>query len=165
VPHPKYTANVNWPERMARFNGRPRYAYATGAHVGPYLAAADLLVTDHSTVGFEFALLDRPILVFDAPQLLAFARINPEKWAQLRGMADVVHRVTDLPDAVARAFADPGRHRAARREITEALFAYPGRATERALRLVYDLLELQHPASRRVRVAPDVRGIRDEVGA
>jgi hypothetical protein len=165
VPHPKYTANIHWPARLARFDGRPRYAYATGAHVGPYLAAADLLVTDHSTVGFEFALLDRPILVFDAPELLAFARINPEKWAQLRGMADVVHRVSELPDAVARALADPRRHRAARRDVTEALFAYPGRATERALKLVYDLLELEHPASRGVRVAPDVRGVRDEVEA
>jgi hypothetical protein len=165
VPHPKYTANIHWPARLARFDGRPRYAYATGAHVGPYLAAADLLVTDHSTVGFEFALLDRPILVFDAPELLAFARINPEKWAQLRGMADVVHRVSELPDAVARALADPRRHRAARRDVTEALFAYPGRATERALKLVYDLLELEHPASRGVRVAPDVRAVRDEVEA
>ncbi|MGH8186278.1 MAG: CDP-glycerol glycerophosphotransferase family protein, partial [Steroidobacteraceae bacterium] len=55
VPHPKYTGNVNWLQRLARFEKHPRYAYATGAHAGPYLAAADLLVTDHSTIGFEFA--------------------------------------------------------------------------------------------------------------
>jgi hypothetical protein len=70
VPHPKYTANIDWPERLARFTGRPRYAFATGAHAGPYLAASDLMVTDHSTIGFEFALLDRPLVVFDAPDLL-----------------------------------------------------------------------------------------------
>ena len=44
--------------------------------ITPLLAAADLLVTDHSTVGFEFALLDRPLIVFDAPDLRAAARID-----------------------------------------------------------------------------------------
>ena len=50
----------------------------------PLLAAADVMVTDHSSVGFEFLVLDRPLLVFDAPELPRAARINPEKIALLR---------------------------------------------------------------------------------
>ena len=155
VPHPKYTSDVDWPARLARFASRARYAYATGAHVGPYLAAADVLVTDHSTVGFEFALLDRPIVVFDAPDLLQFARINPEKWMQLRGMADVVSRVEDLPDVLSRALASPRRHSAERRAVAQALFAYPGHATERALQVVYRLIEL--PIVPETRAVPAAR--------
>jgi hypothetical protein len=145
VPHPKYTANVDWPARLARFTGRPRYAFATGAHAGPYLAAADVMVTDHSTVGFEFALLDRPLVVFDAPDLLEQARINPDKWRALRNMADIARTAEELPAVVSRALAAPGRHAAARRTTSQALFAHAGRSTARALDVVYELLELPPP--------------------
>ncbi len=168
VPHPKYTDGVDWPARLARFLTEPRYAYGTGAHVGPYLTAADALVTDHSTVGFEFALLDRPIIVFDAPDLLHFARINPEKWRQLRDMADVVSRVEDLPGTLSRALASPGRHSVVRRATTQALFAHAGHATERALNLVYDLIALPMAPGREARTVrniPEVRNARDEVQA
>ena len=161
VPHPKYTGNVDWIGRLARFDGRPRYAFATGGHAGPYLAASDLMITDHSTIGFEFALLDRPLIVFDAPDLLEHARINPAKWEQLRGMADVVARVEDLPGALARAFAEPARHAAARRDATRELFAHAGRATERALAVVYELLDLE-PAKRPIPI--DRRAERRDAG-
>jgi hypothetical protein len=149
VPHPKYTADVDWRQRLARFNGRRRYAFATGAHAGPYLAAADLMVTDHSTVGFEFALLDRPLVIVDAPDLLAHARINPDKWQQLRQISDVARTTGELGDVVDRAFANPRRHAAARRATSQKLFAHAGRATDRALAVVYDLLDLT-PAPRPV---------------
>ena len=165
VPHPKYTDHVDWPARLQRFQDQPRYAYATGAHIGPYLAAADLLITDHSTVGFEFALLDRPIVVFDAPDLLQFARINPEKWHQLRGMADIVGSVTDLPAVVSTALSSPQRHAAARRAATQALFAYAGHATTRALNVVYELLELEPALLPDVPLVRNAREVRDEVRA
>jgi len=142
VPHPKHTAGIDWRARLARFNGLPRYAFAEGAHAGPYLAAADALITDHSTIGFEFALLDRPIVVFDAPDLLRHARINPDKWRLLRGMADLARDVAELPAVLDRALALPERHAAARQRVSRSLFAFRGRATERALQVVYELLEL-----------------------
>jgi hypothetical protein len=157
VPHPKYTDGIDWPERLRRFLNRPRFAFAAGAHAGPYLSAADLLVTDHSTIGFEFALLDRPLIVFDAPDLLQFARINPDKWHQLRGMADVVGTATALPDAVALALAAPHRHADARRDTTQPLFAHAGHATEQALSVVYQLLDLV-PAGRARRAVSNVAG-------
>jgi len=159
VPHPKYTDNVDWRPRLARFNGRPGYAFVTSADVGPFLAAADLMVTDHSTTGFEFALLDRPIVVFDSPELLQHARINPDKWRELRGMADIARDVAELPAVVARALASPLRHSAARQAAARSLFAYPGQATARALAVVYDLLELEPPDH--VRDVREVRVVRE----
>ena len=139
-PHPKFTGGVDWRRRLARFEGHPGYAFATSPHAGPYLTAADVLVTDHSTVGFEFALLDRPIVVFDAPGLLDAARIAPERWQQLRAMSDVVTTAEDLPAAVRRALGSPGRLSELRRATAQALFAHAGEATERALAIVYALL-------------------------
>jgi hypothetical protein len=158
VPHPKYTANIDWRGRLARFAGRSNYAFATGAHAGPYLVAADLMITDHSTIGFEFALLDRPLVVFDAPDLLEQARINPDKWRQLRDMADIARTAGELPAIVGGALADRKRHAATRRATSQALFAHAGHSTERALEVVYELLEL--PAREQVRGVHQVYEVR-----
>jgi CDP-glycerol glycerophosphotransferase (TagB/SpsB family) len=141
VPHSTYTNGVDWPARFGRFDGHQRFVLARVADASPLLAAADVLVTDHSTVGFEFALLDRPIVVFDAPRLLAAARIDPGKWALLRSMADVVTSRSHLGDAIERALQAPARLATARRQAHE-LFAHAGSATERALIEAYRLLHL-----------------------
>jgi hypothetical protein len=156
VPHRTYTAGVDWPERLARFEAHPRFALARMADAGPLLAAADLMVTDHSTVGFEFAALDRPIVVFDAPRLLAAARIDPGKWALLRSMADVVTSAEQLVSAVDRALRTPARLAPARRQA-RALFANAGSATERALAEVYGLLNLT-PFRPTAAAVPSLRG-------
>jgi CDP-Glycerol:Poly(glycerophosphate) glycerophosphotransferase len=145
TPHPKYTDGIDWPARLAAFESSPRFALARRADIGPLLSAANLLVTDHSTVGFEFALLDRPIVVYDAPDLQAAARIDAARWAQLRSMADVVSSPEALAPAVDTALAAPALKHEARRSA-HALFANAGRATEVALDVVYELLEVKRPA-------------------
>jgi CDP-glycerol glycerophosphotransferase (TagB/SpsB family) len=141
VPTDKHTNGIDWPARLARFESHPRFAFARMADSGPCLSAADVLVTDHSTVGFEFALLDRPLVVFDAPDLKHAARIDSEKWMRLRSMSDVVTSTAQLSIAVNRAFAEPERWRDERRSAHD-LFAFVGAATNRALDVVYELLEL-----------------------
>lgn len=143
VPHPRYTGGVDWPVRMERWRSFPRFAFVRDADVAPYLSAADVLVTDHSTVGFEFAALDRPVIVFDAPDLLTAARIDPDKWALLRSMATVV----DTPAALAGALEQPDDGRTEARRRARDLFAFPGAATPRAIALVYDLLRCDSAAS------------------
>ncbi len=153
VPTTKYTNGVDWPARLAPFAANPRFALARTADAVPLLSAADLLVTDHSTVGFEFALLDRPLVVFDAPQLKEVARIDDGKWTLLRSMADIASSADELAALVARALRDPQRLAEARRQA-HTLFAYAGTATQRALDVLYELLELEgrpaadrHPAT------------------
>ena len=145
--HPKHTGGIDWPVRLAAFESNPRFVLARGPDAGPLLSAADVLVTDHSTVGFEFALLDRPIVVYDAPELKAAARIDAERWELLRSMAHVVNEPDTLRHAVMAAMVHPSRRREERRQA-RSLFAFPGRATERAMAAVYELLELE-PMSRR----------------
>jgi len=103
------------------------------------------MITDHSSIGFEFYLLDRPLVVFDAPDLVEVARINPEKVALLRSGA----RVVRTAEEVGKAAIDELRHRdrlsAARRAIAREMFHEPGTATARAVTMVYELLELPVP--------------------
>jgi hypothetical protein len=144
VPTAKYTEGVNWPERLARFADAPGFALVRDPDASPCLAAADVLVTDHSTVGFEFALLDRPVIVYDAPQLKHVARIDEGKWTLLRSMADVVQTPAQLVEAARRALEQPERLREERRQA-HTLFAFAGTATDRALATVYELLALDRP--------------------
>jgi hypothetical protein len=144
IPDPRHTDRIDWPRRLAPYERSGRLRLARTADASPFLAASNVLVTDHSTVGFEFALLDRPLVVFDAPDLLDAARIAPERWHALRQMADVVRTTSELAEAVRSALSNPGRLRT-RRHGARALFAHPGVATGRALEEVYHLLDLPQP--------------------
>lgn len=140
-PDPRYTAGVDWRARMRAIERAGRICYVEGADASPLLAAADLMVTDHSSVGFEFLVLDRPLIVFDAPELPATARINPEKVDLLRSAATVVRSAGELPEAVAAALTAPARLSARRRDVAEAMFHDAGGATRRAVALARELLD------------------------
>ena len=143
-PDPRYSAGIDWRARfVAMAAAAPRrIAFASGPDVSPLLAAAQLLVTDHSSAGFEYLVLDRPLIVFDAPDLAAAARINPDKIALLRSAATVARNVEEVTRAAAGALADPARLTDARRRVAQEMFFDPGRATARAATLVRGLLAL-----------------------
>src|SRR6185295_7007347 len=106
---------------------------------------ADALVTDHSSVGFEYMLLDRPVVVVDCPELLVNARISQHKVSLLRSGADVVG-ADGAAAAVRLALANPGRFSERRRAIADELFYCPGGAARRAAESIYDILALEQPA-------------------
>jgi CDP-Glycerol:Poly(glycerophosphate) glycerophosphotransferase len=140
-PDPRYSGGVDWRERLSRFSG-PGFLLADGGDSTPYVLASDLMVTDHSSIGFEFCALDRPLIVFDTPDLIEVARINPLKVQLLRSAAIVVSNPTELAAAVRDSLASPGARSPARQRASAEVFYRPGGATARALRLVYELLDL-----------------------
>jgi CDP-glycerol glycerophosphotransferase len=145
------SAGVDWAQRLAVYRAHPRVRVVREADASPLLVLADALVTDHSSIGFEFMLLDRPLIVVDCPELLEHAQIPPARVSQLRAAADVVGAAGDVPDAVAAGLGDPGRHSRARRETAEAMFYRAGTATDRAVTLIYDWLGLPAPVPREAR--------------
>jgi CDP-glycerol glycerophosphotransferase (TagB/SpsB family) len=100
------------------------------------------MVTDHSTIGFEFFLLDRPLIVFDVPKLIETARINPERVRELRSAARVVGSVDELTEAARDARERPHALSVERQRVAAAMFHAPGGATDRAVAAAYDLLAL-----------------------
>jgi hypothetical protein len=131
----------DWRARISSYDGG-RIHVAGGANASPYMLAADVLITDHSSVGFEFMLLDRPILVLDCPELIEHARINPDKVDLLRSAADVVSSPDAIAPALERALLNPASHGTRRRAIAEELFYCPGGASGRAAACIYELLSL-----------------------
>ncbi|HVJ27744.1 MAG TPA: hypothetical protein VM493_09370, partial [Vicinamibacterales bacterium] len=78
---------------------------------------------------------------FDAPELQAAARINPEKIALLRSSATVVHEVNELAGAIRTELESPGRLSQDRHTVADAMFHDPGKATARAVALARELLD------------------------
>jgi CDP-glycerol glycerophosphotransferase len=160
-PDAKYSGGIDWRGRLSRIEQPGRVVLRDDADASALLAAADLMVTDHSSIGFEFCLLDRPLIVFDAPDLAEVARINPERIAALRSAARVVSDPTELGRVALEELAHRGRRSAARAAVARTLFHDPGRATERALTLVYELLELPRPCAAAVTARqPEPLGVR-----
>jgi CDP-glycerol glycerophosphotransferase (TagB/SpsB family) len=141
-PDPRYNAGIDWRSRFRALAASEagRVAFTEAPDASPLLAVADLMVTDHSSIGFEYVVLDRPLLIYDAPELPSAARINPEKIVLLRSAATVASTPEELSHLAAAALREPHRLSNARRRVARELFHDPGHATERSLQLVRALL-------------------------
>jgi hypothetical protein len=141
-PRPQYSGGIDWQGRLTALLDRPATKLATGANIAPCLAAADVMITDHSSAGFEYLLLDRPLVRIDVPDLIRQANVHPD---YVRLLADASHNVTTAVEAAAavdEALAQPGALSVTRRQVAADLFYRPGTATARCARALYDLLQL-----------------------
>jgi CDP-glycerol glycerophosphotransferase (TagB/SpsB family) len=141
-PRPFYSGGIDWPGRLrVLMAGRTGHLVAD-ADICPYLVAADVMITDHSSAGFEYLLLDRPLVRIHLPDLLRAANANDE---YVRLLADAAHSVegsSAAVDAVEQGLADPPARSASRRHVAGDLFYRAGTATTRAVSELYDVMEL-----------------------
>ncbi|HSM59928.1 MAG TPA: CDP-glycerol glycerophosphotransferase family protein [Longimicrobiales bacterium] len=122
----------------------------TDFDIVPWLFAADLLVTDASSVSSEYSLLDRPMVFLDVPDLIRAAEANKkgrfdlDTWGRHAG---VVARWPDQAvEAVEWSLENPEAHGSIRRAMAEDLFYHPGNATEAGVRWTLAELGLRPPA-------------------
>lgn len=133
--HPK-NVDIDWFARLARFDGA-HCRIVREADIVPMMAAADLLLSDASSAANEYALLDRPIVFLDTPQLIDNASrvdhsmLDLATWGRRAGSA-VVARPGQVCGAVRRSLEHPGEKSALRRALVSDLFYNPGRATDAA---------------------------------
>ncbi|HVL68577.1 MAG TPA: CDP-glycerol glycerophosphotransferase family protein [Vicinamibacterales bacterium] len=142
-----YSGGVDWVARLQPLLVPGRAVIAPGHDISPYLVAADVMVTDHSSAGFEYLLLDRPIVRIHRPALLQAANVHPDYAELLASVAESVDDARGVMDATVRALADPSARSGRRREVAEDLFHLPGTATSRAVAELYDVLELEPQAA------------------
>jgi hypothetical protein len=138
----RYSGGVDWAAAIAPLLRGRTGVVAPGHDITPYLVAADVMVTDHSSAGFEFLLRDRPIVRIDRPELIASANIHPDYVALLASVSESVSSSSAVVAALERALSTPDDLREVRRTVAEDLFYRPGGATARAVRQLYEAIEL-----------------------
>jgi CDP-glycerol glycerophosphotransferase (TagB/SpsB family) len=144
------SGGIDWAARLSRFESHDRIRIAREADGCPFLVAADAMVSDHSSIAFEYMLLDRPIVVIDRPELLVKAGISADKVHRLRAAADVARDACEMVRAIVQGLGNPNRFSAERRRTASELFHQPGTATTRALDMIYQMIDLPAPADQPV---------------
>jgi len=135
--HPKNT-DIDW-AREIRHLESDRVRLVTDPDVVPYLHAADLLLTDASSVSVEYSLLDRPIVFLDVPELLQDVverggALDLDTHGRKAGL--VIQRPEEVVGAIAESFAHPERGSRERRAMARDIFHDPGGATDRVTGVV-----------------------------
>lgn len=125
---------------------------ATHSNVAPLLVAADALISDASSVAYEFCLRDRPIIFVDVPELLAeraaMSTNAMDENTHGRRMGRIVKTTAELKEAIAHALAHPGELSAERRAAAAHLFHEPGTATARCAKALMELAGIPAAAPR-----------------
>jgi hypothetical protein len=142
----RYSGGIDWVARLQPLLVPGRGVIAPGHDISPYLVASDLMITDHSSAGFEFLLLDRPIVRIRRPALIDLANIHKDYVELLASVSDSVNVVDEAIAAVERAMLDPSARGADRRAVAADLFYRPGGATRRSVEALCELIELEPAA-------------------
>lgn len=137
------SGGVDWGARLEPILQRFGGVLAAGANSSPYLSAADIMITDHSSVGFEYLLLDRPLIRIHVPELIQNTDIEPSYVDLLASASTSVTNIEETVAAVERGFLAGRDKSAARVAVANEMFYKPGTATDRAVNELYELMELK----------------------
>jgi CDP-glycerol glycerophosphotransferase (TagB/SpsB family) len=140
-----HSGGKDWGCRMKPILRKYRGHLAQESDICPYLVAADVLITDHSSVGFEYLLLDRPVIRIEMPELIAHTDIHQDYVRMLEDVSITVRNVQQAVQAIDEALASPQQKSSARQQVAKELFYQPGTATARAVQELYQVLELDPP--------------------
>lgn len=138
-PHPhicdRHPEWMGWWRDIAKVDPDFHLIADPSVDIVPYLLAADVLVSDASSVTYEFLALDRPIILLKNPDReLDAQRFDADgiEW-QWRDLGDDLNKVDELAAAVSRAIENPARHAERRQHYRDILFGelVDGRAVKR----------------------------------
>ena len=132
--HPR-DRSVDWSRRLRPFLDA-HTKLVRDYDIIPYLFAADLLISDASSVSSEYSLLDRPMVFLDVPEMINAMRakgraVDLETWGRNGGVT--ARWPDEAVDAVRWALAHPSHGSDVRRAMARDLFYNPGRAAEAAV--------------------------------
>ena len=135
-PHDHAHADIDWWSRLTPLESE-HVRVLREPDVIRTLSITDLLVTDASSVANEFALLDRPIVFIDVPELIELtlrkgALLDLETWGRKGGV--VVPDVPTAIEAIEAGLTSPDGRSRFRRALVDDLFFNPGTATAAAMR-------------------------------
>ncbi len=141
------SGGIDWQARLGPALQGAFGHLAKRGSIAPYLVAADLMISDHSSAAFEYLLLNRPLIRIEMPELIARTNIPPDYVALMVEASSTVRSVPEILKAVENGLANPGLLAPTRTLVAEELFYKPGTATDRAVSELYEIMELAPAAT------------------
>jgi hypothetical protein len=97
--------------------------YIIEADTTPYMKASDLMITDVSSVMFEYTALDKPIVLVDNPHQEEYVNYNMEDVEYFwRDIGARISKVEELLPCVQEELANPNQYQSQRNRCAEAMF-------------------------------------------
>ena len=118
----------------------PNIHYLTDTDYAGMMHAADLMISDVSSIYIEFLLLDKPLVLFNNPDMKNFIYYRPHEIEYLaREAARQVGTIEELFAAITEELANPDRLSAKRRQYIPALdYGRDGNSAKRAAQAILD---------------------------
>ena len=144
---------IDWKKILSDMK-TPNMRVITDFDICPALFVSDLLVSDVSSVTYEFCVLDRPMIFYHVDQMIErVEKKERERWgneisdllAWGRDCGQVVFNVQEMKKAIEYGLDHPREKSGLRKEFTKKFFFNLGCATEKAVEKIYELLELDQP--------------------
>jgi len=147
-----YPGGVDWTERLRQFEKYPHFRHIGNQSLDPYLAAGDVLVTDTSGSGFEFMMLNKPVVFIDCVDFfkdtlgkIGYTRTGEEIIYDIRANAGrnagiVIPNPSQLPNAISRSLKYPDEYSLKRQAVRAQLLYNPGKAAIAAVDTLLDLV-------------------------
>jgi CDP-glycerol glycerophosphotransferase (TagB/SpsB family) len=102
---------------------------------------SDLLISDISSVLYEFMLTGKPICIYKKSELFSMYQ-SSEAFEELSNAVTVIDNVNTLEDVISAELASPEEHDGEREIFVKKIFYNPGRATETAVEEIYRQINL-----------------------
>jgi hypothetical protein len=132
-----WSGGIDWLSRLQRlFNGPRMRVLARVQDNRPMLAAADVLIGDHSSLHLEYATLQRPMIIYWAR---SYGSPDPVMDALLRATADVVDTTAPIPALLDQALANPVIDAAPRRRMLKRALDYVGESAKRVAEVIENI--------------------------
>ena len=152
-----YTGGIDWVKSFSKFDSYSNFRHVPSNNIDPLLSAADVMVTDLSSVALEFIMLDKPVIYIDCPEFFEktlkntysnfgdttaeYVKNDPKANAG-RHVGSVVSGPDKLPEAIMSSLKNPGELSEKRKEFAERLSYNPGNASVTAAEKILNILGL-----------------------
>lgn len=148
-----YTGGKDWIKEFARFEKNPNFLHIKNLNLNEILVASDIMITDVSSVAFDFMALDKPIIYFASQDF--FDKTLKKTYSEYGQNIDnqnnlltnagrdaglIIKNPQDLQNAIEHSIKNKDEFSQKRKQITEKLYYNKGHASEIAAKTIMKLL-------------------------
>lgn len=149
-----YTGGTVWKDVFSAIDN-PRFCFLDTPQVDPYLAAADVLVTDFSGVALEFMTQDKTAVYIHCPEFYEKVQVEwgndptvamtDDRFNAGRNAGIVVYELNELSQAISTALSNPPAIAARRQQLMSRFLYNPGHSSRVAAQAVISAAEGRTP--------------------